>query len=304
MLELLHAAQAKVVQNGPHPQGYPEHGMDPSKHYYGPPPGAYYYPGYAGAPPPPLPEGAMAYYPPPPPHDQYGNLPPPDIARMIPCRFYPACRYGTSCLFAHPPGPYYGPPTGQYPVQYEPVSAPPFPQGYYPVSPPFQSPNGVPPHIDPSSPGNGQHPTPPPPHARSGSDAVSPIQTQFPPMGPPGPYSAVSPVAAPFTGPVPVPMTVPPLAPLQHPPAAPVGNSPYATTPPGPAPFPVQPAPLHAQDAPPEANVVNSPPPADAYGPPHPREFPSHNRRGSMRRPSFGRKPPCIFFPSGRCRNG
>lgn len=30
------------------------------------------------------------------------NLPPPEVARMIPCRFFPNCRYGDQCIFAHP----------------------------------------------------------------------------------------------------------------------------------------------------------------------------------------------------------
>ncbi|UZJ53362.1 hypothetical protein CBS101457_002682 [Exobasidium rhododendri] len=34
--------------------------------------------------------------------DSTFNLPPPDVARTIPCRFFPNCRYGDKCLFAHP----------------------------------------------------------------------------------------------------------------------------------------------------------------------------------------------------------
>lgn len=30
------------------------------------------------------------------------NLPPPEIARMIPCKFFPNCRYGERCIFQHP----------------------------------------------------------------------------------------------------------------------------------------------------------------------------------------------------------
>lgn len=32
------------------------------------------------------------------------HLPPPEVARMIPCKFYPNCRYGDSCIFQHPTG--------------------------------------------------------------------------------------------------------------------------------------------------------------------------------------------------------
>ncbi|KAJ1029956.1 hypothetical protein NDA16_000869 [Ustilago loliicola] len=31
-----------------------------------------------------------------------GSLPPPEVARMIPCRFFPNCRYADKCIFAHP----------------------------------------------------------------------------------------------------------------------------------------------------------------------------------------------------------
>ncbi|PWN45763.1 hypothetical protein IE81DRAFT_344655 [Ceraceosorus guamensis] len=34
--------------------------------------------------------------------DSSANLPPPDIARSIPCRNFPNCRYGDRCAFAHP----------------------------------------------------------------------------------------------------------------------------------------------------------------------------------------------------------
>lgn len=30
------------------------------------------------------------------------NLPPPDVARMIPCKYFPNCKYGDKCVFAHP----------------------------------------------------------------------------------------------------------------------------------------------------------------------------------------------------------
>ncbi|SNX84169.1 uncharacterized protein MEPE_02877 [Melanopsichium pennsylvanicum] len=31
-----------------------------------------------------------------------GSLPPPEVAKLIPCRFFPNCRYGEKCIFAHP----------------------------------------------------------------------------------------------------------------------------------------------------------------------------------------------------------
>lgn len=31
-----------------------------------------------------------------------GSLPPPEVAKLIPCRFFPNCRYAEKCIFAHP----------------------------------------------------------------------------------------------------------------------------------------------------------------------------------------------------------
>jgi len=39
------------------------------------------------------------------------NLPPPDVAKTIPCRYFPNCKYGAKCIFAHP-----GPVNGGSPV--------------------------------------------------------------------------------------------------------------------------------------------------------------------------------------------
>ncbi|GJJ09827.1 hypothetical protein Clacol_004051 [Clathrus columnatus] len=53
----------------------------------------------------------------------YPGLPPPEVARNIPCRYFPACRYGSSCLFLHPMTPYFPgslPPPAQYPHMYYP----------------------------------------------------------------------------------------------------------------------------------------------------------------------------------------
>ena len=48
-----------------------------------------------------------------------GNLPPADVAKTIPCRNYPNCKYGSNCVFFHPGGP--GGPVGRpgpaYPQQ-------------------------------------------------------------------------------------------------------------------------------------------------------------------------------------------
>ena len=99
IIELLNGAQAQAHAMGSAvPNGYPqidgfstEAGAEPPKAGYYPP--QYMY--YPAVPPNGaiLPEGAVPYYPAPPPTapgqpDPSGgsNLPPPEIARMIPCR--------------------------------------------------------------------------------------------------------------------------------------------------------------------------------------------------------------------------
>ncbi|KAI0756759.1 hypothetical protein C8Q80DRAFT_53991 [Daedaleopsis nitida] len=334
ILGLLSAAKAKMNQSATmHPDGFyaqerPVETSNPDPNtngYYPPPPGAYYYP--MPVPPPMMPDGTVPYYPPPPiPTDQnpsgLGNLPPPDVARMIPCRYYPACRYGASCMFAHPQGPYMQgplPPPAQYPAPYDPMNTAPYPPPtYYPVPPGSYgaSPNGV----------AENHMSPPPPmaHTRSGSEVMSPVQGPFSPVNGqlPVPYGVVSPVTPTYghPAPMPIPIAVPPLPPLQT-------NSTAAQSPPPPSMYPpispsapvtAPPYAIPAQYAPlpPNGDVqdIVSPksppqghPQADVYGHgPAVREL-GHHRRGGARRPSFGGrggKPPCLFFPSGRCRNG
>lgn len=310
------------------PNGYlQDPNTDPSKQYYGmPPPGPYgYYP-----PGLPIPEGAQGYYPPPSAGGEQqwpggpGNLPPPDVARYIPCRFYPACRFGSSCLFLHPQGPgYYPPPPAQYSPHYDPMAQQSYPTNYYAIPPPsFQPPNGVPQHMSPMSPQGGPHQTPPPPpmaHARSGSEIVSPVQFS-PSVPPPGPYN-MTPVSPSYAHPgqPPVPLSAPPMPQLQQlPPQGP--HSPQNMYHNG-APAPVPPF-VVRQDAgqypPPQGmngyvDVNGGPkspplqPQTEAYGsgPAPYRESIGHSRRGSIRRGSMGgRKPPCLFFPAGRCKNG
>lgn len=327
ILELLSSARNKMAtQSAPMEQNYPHDlSNDPAKGYY-PPPGPYYYP----MPPPMMPDGGVAYYPlppPPPPHmtDHSGmpNLPPPEIARMIPCRYYPACRYGSSCMFAHPQGPYLQgplPPPAQYPAPYDPMSPAPYPP-YYPVPPSFQaSPNGAPmPTISPTLPTSLPSSAPPMVHSRNGSDPTSQVQSGFPPAGVPPPmsYGVVPPPYA-HGGPVPIPMQ--PHSPMagphlsqqpMYPPTSPAamipGPSQYPVQPPmigGPYPPPIMPnGHVHDPTTSPKSPLQHTQP--DGYGHGH-RETYGHNRRGSGRRTSFGvtRKPPCLFFPAGRCKNG
>lgn len=302
---------------------------DPTKGYYAPPPpGPYAY--YPSINPilSPMGDGAV-YYPPPLPQPQQGgehsptsagigHLPPPEVARMIPCRYFPACRYGPQCMFAHPQGPYYPPnstaappppPHGQYPP-FDPSMGSPY--GYYPAPPPpqpFQQPNGAP-----------MSPPPHPPHVmhgRSPSEIVSPSQGHFP-NGAPPPMSPYGPNGYPLPGPVPVPMSVPQLPPMHHqppPPSGPIPQSPTAVYSNGPvAPFPgpdnqyyPPPPPPHLTYPEVDGKMPGPNGQPDGFGP-HAGLRDNHGpRRGGVaRRGSFLKqsKPPCMFFPSGRCKNG
>lgn len=328
ILEILSSARNKMTSHTvPMEQNYShDPSNDAPKGYY-PPPGPYYYP----MPPPMMPDGGVAYYQPlpPPPHhmsDPSGlsNLPPAEIARMIPCRYYPACRYGASCMFAHPQGPYLQgplPPPAQYPSPYDPMNPAPYPS-YYPVPPPsFQSsPNGASmPTVSPTLPTNVPSSIPPPmAHSRNNSDLAPPVQSGFPPAGvPPMPYGVVPPPYG-HAGPIPIQMQPhSPMAGPHSPQQSMYPSAPPGAMIPGPSQYPVQqpivggPYPpqgisnghLHDPTTSPKSPLQHTQP--DGYGPGH-RETYGHHRRGSGRRPSFGvgRKPPCLFFPAGRCKNG
>lgn len=324
IIQLLKNASVKGLP--PQDHSYPQDPhVDPSKRFYPvhiPPYG--YYPSIA--PIPSLPDGSPTYYQPPPvplgENGAFGNLPPPDVARYIPCRYYPACRYGSSCLFAHPQGPFYPgpPPPTQYPPTYDPMTQQQYAQSYYPPPPPsFHPPAPVAPHMNPVSPPllPPVHTPPHPPmiHPRSTSDALSPVQT--PAQAPYGPMSPASPS---YSQPshAPLPLSIPTLPPPQQPATAPGPQSPQSMYQNGPVsapPFAVRPdsspyPPVpHAHSAFPEVNGgPKSPvlPQGENFAPPAFRQGMNHNRRGGMRRGSFGgnRKPACLFYPAGRCRNG
>ncbi|KAF9270014.1 hypothetical protein L218DRAFT_6730 [Marasmius fiardii PR-910] len=319
MLELLNQSRSYQAQS-----------QEKSFYPPAPPPGAPA--GFSYYQPHPLPEGAVFY--PPPPHDPHqtpssaggpGNLPPPEIARLIPCRYFPACRYGSSCIFAHPQGPYFQgplPPPAQYPTPYDPMSAQNYSPNYYPMSPPsFQPPpppaNGVPINTLPSSPpppvpqGPPSSEVAPPPFTPNGA----PVQLPYQPMVGPSPYP-------PHPGqPGNMPMAPPPVQPVYHP--SPPQTQPqslptmYNGTPNGvPGPFVMQPNVVSPYSGPvpvpyPDANAtsIKSPPlnpQPDNFPPSGPPRDNLMNRRGGVRRGSFGHRsrPPCLFFPAGKCKNG
>ncbi|KAJ6621109.1 hypothetical protein B0H10DRAFT_2215377 [Mycena sp. CBHHK59/15] len=314
IIGMLNFARSKMPQGpaSPHANGYDTN----ENTYTQPPPGNYpYYPSINSAPPPEM------YYPPPPPQmhmenngSRHNNLPPPEVASAIPCRYFPACRSPS--------------PPAQYPTSYEQMPPQAYAPTYYPVSPPsFQPPM------------NGQHPMgslPPPQgpsmamHAQSPSEMMPPPQGHFSPNGAPAmPYGPISPMMSPMyshSGQAPLPMSIPPLPlpPLHHPPPPPPApQAPQATfnpsSPPSapPSTFVIQQNP--AQYSPANGNGPISYPEANGGTPKTPqlnpqpetsgpgREGQGANRRGTARRGSFANRkqtPACIFFPSGRCKNG
>ncbi|KAF7436594.1 hypothetical protein PC9H_003427 [Pleurotus ostreatus] len=313
ILDLLRsAAEARDMAAANYPQQNGQtlpNGTD-SQNYY-PPTEVYTYFPTLNSVPPPLPEGAVYYQPPAPGHEgangDVRNLPPADIARFIPCRYFPACRYGASCMFLHPQGQYFQgpmPPPAQYPAPYDPMAPAPYPLNYYGP----QSPNGVP-QMAPMSPSAA--PMHPMMHARSGSEVLSPAQTHFSPQGapPPLPYGPMPPAAY-HTNTAPVPMAIPP--PPVHAPQGLQSPPVIYNGPPSAQPFPVHPE--GASQYPPLPSIVPVPGPdvngaakpaaPEPYMQPY-RDGSGNPRRGNGRRSSFAsRKPPCFFFPAGRCKNG
>ncbi|KAF8711730.1 RNA-binding, Nab2-type zinc finger, partial [Rhizoctonia solani] len=359
--EILALLQAKPAVAQPTYEGYPQSGdpnipYDPAlmQHYYYPPPPGHegHYPPYPYAMMPP-PDGQPPM-PPFPPHGDANtpggvhNLPPADVARTIPCRYFPVCRYGSSCIFLHPQPSYFSGPPPPAPSHYTPMY-PPHPYymmrpGAYPHPPPppgaatidpssspvagTQSfpppgpisypppPNGAPPF----SPGTNGAPFPPPVNGAPFSNgAPYPPPTNGAPYPPPAangaPFSPAS-SGTPYT-----PATNGTPSPFGPPPFSPGSATPYsATTPYTPGPPVSYPYPRPYAEAPKETPVngavngtaeeTQTTPAANGVngtGNHLNGGFARRNGRGG-RRESFGAgrqpKPPCLFFPSGRCRNG
>ncbi|KAE8255918.1 hypothetical protein A4X13_0g2877 [Tilletia indica] len=102
------------------------------------------------------------------------NLPPPDVARNIPCRYFPNCKYGAKCIFAHS-GPVNGlqPAASALPPAQPPVDAR---AQMSPMSP------GMPPHS------NGAPVYFQPPPAYGYGPMYGPPQPFYAPMAPPMPH--------------------------------------------------------------------------------------------------------------------
>ena len=277
----------------PHPNGYPYFPTLNGPPFDGPP----YYPLHNGQ--PHLGEQS--------PTGGFGHLPPPDIARMIPCRYFPACRYGPTCMFAHPQqAPYFPPsmpPPGQYSPGYDP-RAPPYTPSYYGVpQPSYPHPNGGGPMSPMSPPSAPQHPGMI--HTRSGSEVSPQPGAPFSPNHMhPIPFSPVQPISpSGYSHPGP-PMGVPPQA---HGPPHSGPQSPSVYSPPS---YPTRANGVHAFvpngfSEPNGLPAVHGPHGEGAHRGPIYRDGSGHARRGGFRRPFVDkRKPPCIFYPSGKCKNG
>lgn len=241
------------------------------------------------------------------------NLPPAEVAKTIPCRNFPNCKYGAACMFFHPaqmpgffPGaPGYAPYEGGF-MPYAPNGAP-----FYPGAQEFiPSANGEP-TAQPEQ-QNGQEGQQPQPQDSSNST--------------PHPPSAHTPAF------VPGGMQVPGMLPEEGANGAPqyLGSPPQGYMSP----------PMMASQGPPMSNdpafYATSPPQFQPFMPNG--VFPGHPRRQSFgqfngpkfghgKKPSFsggpkpwgpggragashlgqwkdGHPPPCAFFREGKCRNG
>lgn len=247
-------------------------------------------------------------------------------------------------MFAHPPTPYFQgplPPPAQYPAPYDPMAQPPYAPSYYAMPAAPYPPNGVPSPVHTMPPPNGMRssPQPPPPNqGRPSAEApsVSPVQTTYSPLVHPMQYAVQMPPGYPQQGqghlpPIPVGMpSLPPPLPPVLPTPQPNGVSYQPTSP------VVQPlrSPVHRRDSSAMHPHANGPSPltnGDAERATHSQPLPQqgdgytpvnrqlrresesmgHARRGSFRRGGMmggggGKhsRPPCLFFPSGRCRNG
>lgn len=244
------------------------------------------------------------------------------------------CKYGSECMFAHPQAaPFYnGPPPSQmpYPPSYDSHGQPQSfaPNGYYGVPPthafPPPQPNGIPngaphsptqhttahapsPHAAPFHPSNeGGAPPPQPQSAPAPVPGYTPypappVSQQMPPPPPPNQQNGVhvvvpiSPVAAYHSAVMPVvPMYAPqPTSPVHHRTQSNGYVQQQAALPP---------SQLNGLD---ENHVMKNGQYGEENGhaPYYSRDHVP--RRGGFRRPSMSaRKPPCLFFPAGKCKNG
>lgn len=253
-------------------------------------------------------------------------------------RYFPNCRYGASCHFAHPslppqPGYYAAPPPHPFP-HYDPNAPVPYAPQFYPGHPSFPPPHQIispPPTSQPDAGSPVQSPDgtqafPPPPSGYM----MAPYPPGVSPNGAPAPYMTPYPPHTPGAYPT---YPYPPPSPTQqrngeqqqqsmpvyYPPyPIPQSAHPLPTPPPSATTAPDSSAPGSVEfprKNPSSPDVANGPPtPTTANG-----NGNAHNGRGHSRDTSFSRRPSrlsmssygprktsvlCMFFPSGKCKNG
>lgn len=240
------------------------------------------------------------------------NLPPAEVAKTIPCRNFPNCKYGSSCVFLHPrPQPYY--PGPNFMPNFEGYNQ--FPPGAMGMPGPYYVPNGFPPPFpsqDPSIDGH-QHSQIPPqttseiPVSDTQHDHTQPQPTAQPfvpayhqpeVMSPPSQFG-MSPIS--------------PSLLASSLPSVPPPEAFYAAT--SPTNSTIMPPPLMNGAAPSFApgharrQSFNQPP----FGMRHgkklsfsggPRPFGRPSMGGNLGSWKDGNPPPCAFFNQGKCRNG
>jgi hypothetical protein len=231
------------------------------------------------------------------------NLPPAEVAKTIPCRNYPNCKYGSSCVFLHPRAPFY-PPTGPG-FGYEGF------QSFQPM--PYFNPqaNGFQPQQQPQHEGDSQSQSQPQPQFQQ-SD-MPPQDDNSQQQQPQFDQHSLSGAPAPF---VPFGMTSPPpaqfgLSPMSPPMMPPMPMSPHDA------------AAFFAQSPP---NGMMPPPPSSGF---NPRRLSVNGNGNGFQKPFHGKKPsfsggprpwapgarstagwkdgtppPCAFFAQSKCRNG
>ncbi|CED84636.1 Integral membrane ankyrin-repeat protein Kidins220 (protein kinase D substrate) [Phaffia rhodozyma] len=170
-----------------------------------------------------------------------GTIPPPDISKNIPCKFYPGCKYGNQCAFSHPAPQPNVPVAMQQPMfnRSPSIMYPPYESSSPVYNPYSHHPHGQP-SFYPMNPYGYPHPSPPPPIPMNAAPPPPPLMhnmanppppTMFssrggpPPMDYDGdnafvvvpPVNQVPPVFAPAPAPASAPL--PPSAPSAAPPA-------------------------------------------------------------------------------------
>ena len=242
--------------------------------------------------------------------------------------YFPNCRYGVSCHYAHPalpaePGYYAIPPPQPY-LPYDPNAPIPYNPQFYPGHPGFPPPHQIisqPPPPAPASPqldatSPAQSPEsigqfPPPPHPPSGY-AMTPYASA---NGVPAAYIAPFPAGAPGAYPT---FPYPPPSPTQqrsgeqlpipiytYPPFAVTTAGPTATSTATPSSAPTTETEFRKNGR--EAAADGSPRPAMNGAGRHARDTPFSRRPSRLSVNYSGPRKTqalCMFFPSGKCRNG